>query len=369
MTYNQADIVAAIKAFEAGEIVVVVDDDDRENEGDLIVAAVHCTPEKMAFIVRYTGGVVCAPMTSDDAKRLNLGPMVSENDAPHATAFTVSVDCRHNTTTGISAADRNSTVRSLANPNAGAVDFVRPGHIFPLVAKEGGVLMRSGHTEAAVDLCKLAELPPVGVISELVNDDGSVMIGNQVSDFAQEHRLKIISVADLISHRQRQESLIERVEEFQVDTPNGIAQAITYKTPWDPMHHVALVYGDIRDGENIPVRLHVESVLGDVFGTSNSLQQALALIEEKKRGVVIYLREGSVGVASSGSWESINMNDDQENHGSAKSREGEWLEIGLGAQIVKNLGIQSIELIASRERHYVGLEGFGIKISQTLLTE
>ena len=369
MTYDQADIVAAIKAFEGGEIVVVVDDDDRENEGDLIVAAVHCTAEKMAFIIRHTSGIVCAPMTVNDAKRLNLAPMVAENDAPHATAFTVSVDYRHDTTTGISAADRNSTVRALANPNAGAIDFVRPGHVFPLVAKQGGVLMRSGHTEAAVDLCKLANLPQVGVISELVNDDGTVMRGNQVSEFARENKLKIVSVADLISYRQRQESLIERVEEFLLNTPHGKAQAITYKTPWDPMQHVAMVFGDIRDGENIPVRLHVESVLGDVFGTSNSLKQALEIIGEKGRGVVVYLREGSVGVANIGSWESIAMAEDQENHSSAKMREGEWLEIGLGAQIVRNLGIQSIELIASRERHYVGLEGFGIEISETLLTE
>jgi len=369
MTYNQAEIVAAIKAFEAGEIVVVVDDDDRENEGDLIVAAVHCTTEKMAFIIRHTSGIVCTPMTPADAKRLNLAPMVADNDAPHATAFTVSVDYRHDTTTGISAAERNSTVRALANPNAGAVDFVRPGHIFPLVAREGGVLMRSGHTEAAVDLCKLADLPAVGVISELVNDDGTVMRGQQVSEFAEKNKLKIISVADLISHRQRQESLIERVEEFEVETPYGKARAITYKTPWDPMHHVAMVFGDIRDGAKIPVRLHVESVLGDVFGISSSLKQAMDIIGDKGRGVVVYLREGSVGVAKTGSWESIAMSDEQEDHASAKNREGEWLEIGLGAQIVKDLGIQSIELIASRERHYVGLDGFGIEISDTLLSE
>jgi 3,4-dihydroxy 2-butanone 4-phosphate synthase/GTP cyclohydrolase II len=369
MTYNQAEIVSAIKAFEEGEIIVVVDDDDRENEGDLIVAAVHCTTEKMAFIIRHTSGIVCAPMTTSEAKRLNLAPMVADNDAPHATAFTISVDYRHDTTTGISAAERNSTVRALANPNAGAVDFVRPGHVFPLVARQGGVLMRSGHTEAAVDLCKLASLPPVGVISELVNDDGSVMRGMQVAEFAKQNELKIVSVADLISHRQRQESLIERVEEFGVETPFGIAQAITFKTPWDPMQHVAMIFGDIRDGENIPVRLHVESVLGDVFGASNSLKQSLEIIGEKGRGVVVYLREGSVGVANTGSWEQITLSEGQEGHDSAKMREGEWLEIGLGAQILRNLNIQSIELIASRERHYVGLEGFGIIISDTLLTE
>jgi 3,4-dihydroxy 2-butanone 4-phosphate synthase/GTP cyclohydrolase II len=179
MPYDQKKVVEALRAFERGEIVVVMDDDGRENEGDLIVAAVHCTAEKMAFIVRHTSGIVCTPMLKEDARRLNLAPMVADNDSAHTTAFTVSVDFKHGTTTGISADDRTLTVRNLANPNAGGGDFVRPGHIFPLIAREGGVLMRSGHTEAAVDLCKLAGLPPVGVISELVNDDGTVMRGRR----------------------------------------------------------------------------------------------------------------------------------------------------------------------------------------------
>src|SRR5687768_15106711 len=200
MPYDQKNVVEAIRAFERGEIVVVMDDDGRENEGDLIVAAVHCTPEKMAFIVRHTSGIVCTPMTREHAKRLNLAPMVADNDAPHSTAFTVTVDYKHGTTTGISAEDRTLTASNLANPNAGAVDFVRPGHIFPLVAREGGVLMRSGHTEAAVDLCKLAGLPPVGVICELVNDDGSVMRGPQVASFAETHKLQQVTVADLIAY-------------------------------------------------------------------------------------------------------------------------------------------------------------------------
>jgi len=199
MTTDMERVADAIRAFENGEVVVVMDDDDRENEGDLIVAAVHCTPEIMGMFIRHTSGIVCAPMTGDEARRLNLAPMVAENDAPHSTAFTVSVDYKHDTTTGISAAERCSTVRGLANPNSGAADFVRPGHIFPLVAREGGVLMRSGHTEAAVDLCNLAGLPPVGVISELVNDDGSVMRGPQIKDFAKDKNLKTVTVADLIA--------------------------------------------------------------------------------------------------------------------------------------------------------------------------
>jgi len=369
MSYDQAKVVEAIRAFENGEIVVVVDDDDRENEGDLIVAAVHCTTEKMAFIIRHTSGIVCAPMTPADAKRLNLAPMVADNDAPHSTAFTVSVDFKHDTTTGISAEERNSTVRALANPNSGAMDFVRPGHVFPLVAREGGVLMRSGHTEAAVDLCALSNLPSVGVISELVNDDGTVMRGPQVTDFAANNNLLVISVADLISHRQRQESLIERIEEFEIITAAGPATAYTYKTKWDAMHHLAVVFGDIRDGQNVPVRLQIESVIDDVFGTTNPMQDVLEEIAKSGRGVVVYLREGGVGVVNSGRHVDALEDEGREHHNEAQSRQEEWLEIGLGAQILKDLGIQSIELMASRERHYVGLEGFGIKIVKTLLTE
>ncbi len=369
MSYDQQKIVEAIRAFENGEIVVVMDDDDRENEGDLIVAAVHCTAEKMAFIVRHTSGIVCAPMTGEEANRLNLNPMVSNNDDPHATAFTVSVDYKHGTTTGISADDRTSTVRGLANPNSGAQDFSRPGHIFPLVAKEGGVLMRSGHTEAAVDLCKLAELPEVGVISELVNDDGTVMRGPQVTQFAETNDLKMVSVADLISYRQRQESLIERLHSFPIETSAGEAQAFTYRTKWDPMNHLAVVFGDVRDGQDVPVRLQIESVINDAFGGSNQLPNMLEKMAKDGRGIIVYLREGSVGVASDHDWRESLAASDRETHETAQSREDEWLEIGLGAQILRDLGVESIKLYASRERHYVGLEGFGIEITETLTDE
>src|SRR5215211_5950429 len=202
------DVVAA---FAKGELVVVTDDDDRENEGDLFIAGSLCTPEKMAFIIRHTSGIVCAPLSFDEARRLRLDPMVAANDAPLGTAFTVSIDVRHGLTTGISAEQRTNTVRALANNNMGASDFVRPGHVFPLIAKDGGVLMRSGHTEAAIDLCRLAELPPVGVICELANDDGTVMKGQQIDAFAEKNGLKRISVADLIAYRQAREKLVERI--------------------------------------------------------------------------------------------------------------------------------------------------------------
>lgn len=362
MPYDQKKIVEALRAFERGEIVVVMDDDGRENEGDLIVAAVHCTPEKMAFIVRHTSGIVCAPMTREDARRLNLAPMVADNDAPHSTAFTVSVDFRHGTTTGISAEDRTLTARNLANGNVGPADFVRPGHVFPLVAREGGVLMRSGHTEAAVDLCKLANLPPVGVICELVNDDGTVMRGPQVSAFAEKHGLKQVSVADLIAYRQRQETLIQRVDSLDIDTPHGKARAHVYTLPWEAMQHLAIVFGDIRDGVDVPVRLHIEDVVTDVFGTGSRLREVAERMAKEQRGVIVYLREGSVGV---GHKERNRPGHGDETHEEARRRESEWREVGLGAQILRDLGISSIRLLTTRERHYVGLEGFGIEIAAT----
>ncbi|HEX2147940.1 MAG TPA: 3,4-dihydroxy-2-butanone-4-phosphate synthase [Pseudorhizobium sp.] len=365
MAYDQKRVVDAIRAFEAGEIVVVTDDDDRENEGDLIVAAVHCTAEKMAFIVRHTSGIVCAPMPREEAKRLNLNAMVAENDSAHTTAFTVTVDFKHGTTTGISADDRTLTVRNLANPNAGPADFVRPGHIFPLIAREGGVLMRSGHTEAAVDLCKLAGLPPVGVICELVNDNGSVMRGPQVADFAAAHGLKQVSVADLIAYRQRKETLIELQSQFEVETAYGKAKAHAYSLPWDPMQHVAIIFGDIRDGIEIPVRLHLENVADDVFGLRRPVDGYMKKIAEEGRGVLIYLREGSVGVGQKDHGRRLRQ--DQEAHEEAQARESEWLEIGLGAQILKDLGVSSIKLLTRSERHYVGLEGFGIRIAETVI--
>lgn len=378
MTTDMERVADAIRAFENGEVVIVLDDDDRENEGDLIVAAVHCTPEIMGMFIRHTSGIVCAPMTGAEARRLNLAPMVAENDAPHSTAFTVSVDYKHDTTTGISAEERCTTVRGLANPNSGANDFVRPGHIFPLVAREGGVLMRSGHTEAAVDLCKLAGLAPVGVISELVNDDGSVMRGPQIMEFAKEKSIRTVTVADLIAYRQRQEKLVDRVEEFDIVTASGAARAVTYTTKWDAMQQLAVVFGDIRDGRDVLVRLHVESVIDDAFGGSSALSEHIKIIADEGRGVVVYLREGSVGVSSGGikgaadtsaHREQPAFGDDQEAHGAAQTRQEEWLEIGLGAQILKDLGVSSIRLLASKERHYVGLSGFGIEISDTILTE
>jgi 3,4-dihydroxy 2-butanone 4-phosphate synthase/GTP cyclohydrolase II len=355
-----AHVRSAIDAFARGEIVVVTDDDDRENEGDLIFAAVHATPEKLAFTVRHTSGIVCAPLTSEEARRLRLSPMVTDNDAPMQTAFTVSVDVRHGTTTGISAEERTLTVRALANGNMGAADFVRPGHIFPLIARDGGVLIRSGHTEAAVDLCKLAELPPIGVIAELVNDDGTVMRGPQVSAFAEQHRLTRISVADLIAYRQAREKLVTRISEFQVPTEIGVLKGYGYVTPFDAVHHLALVHGSLGDGRAVPARLHRADALTDVFGGGKSIRAALRQFQASGRGVMVYLRDGAVGVPVQATGEKS---------ASESTRDQQWREVGLGAQILRDIGVSSIRLLASRERHYVGLAGFGIEIEGTDIIE
>lgn len=356
-------VAGAIAAFARGEIVVVIDDDDRENEGDLILAAQHATPEQLGFIVRHTSGIVCAPVPASTARRLNLQPMVADNDAPLATAFTVSVDFRPGLTTGISAEERCNTVRAIANPNVGSGDFVRPGHVFPLIARDGGVLMRSGHTEAAIDLCRLSGCEPVGVLAELVNDDGTVMRGADVAAFAKEHGLALVSVADLIAHRQRSERLVERIADFAVSTVGGEARAYAFRTPFDTTQHLAVVFGDIRDGRDVPVRIHRESVAEDVFGAERPLDDLTRRFGAEARGIVVYLREGTVGVAPSSARARDALT------GTSSARDEEWREIGLGAQILRDLGVASVRLIASRERRYVGVEAFGIEITATEIVE
>ena len=280
-------IEAAIADIAAGKPVVVVDDEDRENEGDIIMAAAKATPEWIAFTIRHTSGILCVPLPQSEARRLNLSPMVADNDAPLSTAFTVSVDVREGLTTGISAEERCNTIRALANHNASPRDFVRPGHIFPLVAREGGVLMRTGHTEAAVDLARLAGLPPVGMLAEIVNDDGSVKKGTEIEAFARQHGLKLVSIDDLIAYRQQREKLISRVSTGSAKTAAGEATVVVYATPFDSAHHVAVVVGDLGASQQggVLVRLHREDTVGDVFaGPDRAMAKVLARIGKEGRG-------------------------------------------------------------------------------------
>lgn len=352
----------AIDAIAAGEMVVVVDDDDRENEGDLIMAACKATPEQVAFMIRHTSGILCTPVLEEQAKRLRLDPMVARNDAPMSTAFTVSVDYKEGLTTGISAEERSATCLAMANSNVGPDDFVRPGHIFPLVARRGGVLVRSGHTEAGTDLAELAGLPPIGLLAELVNDDGTVQRLPQLMQFARDHDLKIISIADMIAYRQQREQLVERTHEFEVKTRIGTAKAIAYTTRFDDAQHLAMVFGDLDKSASMPVRIHRERLIDDVFGpqtdhSTNLLDVALDRIDALGGGVLIYLRSGFEGVPQQ------RLNEETKDD----ERRAEWLEIGVGAQILRDIGLRRIRLIAGREVDYVGISGFGLTLESTEL--
>jgi 3,4-dihydroxy 2-butanone 4-phosphate synthase/GTP cyclohydrolase II len=356
----------AILEISEGRMIIVVDDADRENEGDLIMAASKATPEQVAFMIRHTSGILCTPITLSLARRLRLDPMVSANDAPLGTAFTVSIDYKFGLTTGISAEERTNTIRSLANNNVNAEDFVRPGHIFPLIAKDGGVLVRSGHTEAGVDLSQLAGLEPVSLLAELVNDDGTVKRLPELFEFAKAQGLKIVSIADLIEYRQQREQLVERLTGYDIMTPHGPASAHVYKTPFDSLQHIAIVFGDITNGHSVPARIHRERVISDLFSANNSpassLDHVMKAISEQGKGVLVYLRDGLA--TDPGEAEPIA---NEEEHATAQERQQRWREIGLGAQILKDLGIDSICLLATHHRQYVGLSGFGIEIEDTII--
>jgi 3,4-dihydroxy 2-butanone 4-phosphate synthase / GTP cyclohydrolase II len=349
-------ISEVVKAFSEGQIVVVTDDGDREGEGDLVVAATFCTTNKMAFIIRHTSGIVCAPVTLTDARRLRLDPMVSVNESSHEAAFTVSIDYKPDGTTGISAEERATCCRALANPNVGAGDFARPGHIFPLIAKEGGVLFRAGHTEAAIDLCRLAKLTPVGVISELMNEDGTVMKGRQVSEFAARHNFKLLTIDDLIAFRQSREKLIERSATFAAESPIGPLTCHAYRSPFDPIYHFVYIYSDVGDGGNILTYFHRPSLGRDFFTGGSSAKAALSHFKENGSGVMVYLRDGAAGVPSV----PLDPGSSSESH-----RNRKWREVGLGAQILKDLEVRSIRHLTSGPKDFRGLNGFGIDILAT----
>lgn len=368
MTLNS--VPEAIAAIAAGELVVVVDDDDRENEGDLIMAASKATSAQIAFMIRHTSGIICAPMTQSRAEQLQLAPMVATNRDPMRTAFTVTVDYKVGLTTGISAEERTGTLSALANGNCIADDFARPGHVFPLISKSGGVLIRSGHTEAATDLARLAGLPEVGVLAEVVNDDGTVKRLPQLIEFAREHGLKIVSIADLIEHRMRTETIIRRIESDTTTTPIGEATVHVYTTPFDDTQHIAVVFGDVAGKSEVPCRIHHEQPLRDLFETPRSqrwLDVALARFKEDGRGVLIYVRDPRITTLRAA--DAAEGPEGQDRHLSSRQRRERWREIGLGAQMLRDLEVRSITLIATQHRQYVGLAGFGIEIGRTEIVE
>ncbi len=364
-------IERAVTDIAAGRPVVVVDDADRENEGDLILAASKATPELIGFMIRHTSGVICVPMEGRDLDRLKLPPMTWVNEDRRGTAYAVSVDARDGVTTGISAADRARTIRVLVDSATEPYELVRPGHVFPLRAVDGGVLRRPGHTEAAVDLARMAGLTPAGVICELVHDDGSMMRLPALMEFARERGLAVISIADLIAHRRRSESLVVRQAVTRLPTVHGEFRAYGYRSTLDDQAHVALVRGDIGDGEDILVRVHSECLTGDVFGSLRcdcgpQLDAAFAAVAAEDRGVVVYMRghEGR-GIGLLHKLSAYSLQDTGRDTVDANLDLGlpaDARDYGLGAQILADLGVRTMRLLTNNPAKRAGLEGYGLEV-------
>ena len=363
----------AIADIAAGKAVVVVDDEDRENEGDLVFAASKSTPELMAFTIRYSSGVICAPMTAATLDRLGIPLMTPHNRDRHRTAYTVSVDARDGVSTGISAADRSRTVRVLNDSATEPFEITQPGHVFPLRYQEGGVLVRPGHTEAAVDLARLAGLSPAGVISEIVNDDGTMKRGRELREFADEHGLRMISIEDLIHYRRRHESHVSRAAETRLPTAHGDFTAYGYTITIDHSEHIALVYGDLGDGTDVLTRVHSECLTGDVFGSRRcdcgpQLDEALERIVTEGRGVVVYLRghEGR-GIGLVAKLQAYQLQDGGRDTVDANLDLGlpaDARHYGAATQILRDLGVRSVRLLTNNPAKTTGLEDYGVTVTE-----
>lgn len=363
----------ALEAYARGDFVVVVDDEERENEGDLIIAADAVDEAKMAFMIRHTSGVICAPMPGERADELDLPLMVGVNTESMRTAFTVTVDFRHGTTTGISAADRVATLRALVDPATRHDDMVRPGHILPLRASEGGVLKRAGHTEAAVDLGSLSGRSRVGALCEIVNDDGTRARLADLVPFARQHGLRILAIADLIRYRRRNEKLVERLAVAKMPTRHGDLDMVAYRSTLDGEEHVAFVMGDIAGVDNVLVRVHSECLTGDIFGSlrcdcGSQIEAALAKIGEEGRGVIVYLRghEGR-GIGIAHKVRAYALQDKGHDTVDANTIQGlpvDSRDYGIGAQILTDLGVTTMRLMTNNPAKYNGLQGFGLQITE-----
>ncbi|MBI5687537.1 MAG: bifunctional 3,4-dihydroxy-2-butanone-4-phosphate synthase/GTP cyclohydrolase II [Verrucomicrobia bacterium] len=368
-------VEAVIEDIRAGKLVIVTDDEKRENEGDLIMAAGKVTPAAVNFIVKHARGLLCVAMDDDDLTRLGIARMVERNRDAFKTAFMVTVDAKHGITTGISAADRAKTIHVLADPKSRPADLVQPGHINPLAAREGGVLCRAGHTEASVDLARLAGQHPAGILCEILNEDGTMARLPELVKFKQQHQLKMCSIRDLIQYRHRREKLVERERVVTLPTEFGEFSLHLYRSVMDGQHHVALVKGDVAGQRDVLVRVHSECLTGDVFGShrcdcGEQLSKAMQMIAKEGRGVVVYLRQEGRGIGLS---HKIHAYELQEKEGldtvEANERLGfkpDLREYGVGAQILADLGLHSIRILTNNPKKVVGLDGFGIKIAKQL---
>jgi 3,4-dihydroxy 2-butanone 4-phosphate synthase/GTP cyclohydrolase II len=363
-------ITSAIADIRAGKMVVVLDDEDRENEGDLVMAAQMVTPEAINFMRREAGGLICVPLTGRRLDELQLPQMVSDNTAAHETAFTVSVEARGVTTTGISAHDRAATIKKLLDPDARPADFLRPGHTFPLRARDGGVLVRAGQTEASVDLARLAGLYPAGVICEIMAEDGTMERRDGLRKYADRHGLKLVTVKDLIAHRMRTEKLVKKIAEFDLPSAIGEWKGMAYETVIDGNTHVALVMGDVGDGRDILVRVHSECLTGDALHSircdcAAQRDGAMELIANEGRGVFLYLRQEGRGIGLANKLRAYELQDRGADTVEANLALGlpvDKRDYGIGSQILADIGVREMRLITNNPRKIFGLEGYGLKI-------